>query len=306
MTNQSTYRPGLHRYALAVGVCTWLLLLAGALVTSNDAGLAVPDWPLSYGKLMPPMVGGILYEHGHRLIAASVGLLTILLALWLWQTEPRRWLRRLGLLALGLVILQGLLGGITVLFFLPSAISVAHACLAQLFFSTVVSIALATSPTWHRPVLPLESAISPRLRRLAVLTAAAVFAQLVLGALLRHKVLGVEAHVFGALVVVAAILRVAATIRRHAAAHTALQATAIWLRRFLVLQLILGVAAYWVRLLTRDASQPEPVTVLITVLHVTFGALLLAASVVLTWQVYRACGRTHAFPAPTPLPQRAA
>ena len=148
MTNQSTYRPGLHRYALAVAVCTWLLLLAGALVTSNDAGLAVPDWPLSYGKLMPPMVGGILYEHGHRLIAASVGLLTILLAAWLWQSEPRRWLRRLGLLALALVILQGLLGGITVLFFLPPAISVAHACLAQLFFCTVIAIATATSREW--------------------------------------------------------------------------------------------------------------------------------------------------------------
>ncbi len=306
MANQSTYRPGLHRYALALAICTWLLLLAGALVTSNDAGLAVPDWPLSYGQLMPPMVGGILYEHGHRLIAASVGLLTIGLVFWLWSSETRRWVRHLGLFALAMIIAQGVLGGITVLFFLPPAISVAHACLAQLFFSTVVSIALVTSPAWHQPVFPLDPGSSPRLRRLASLTAAAVFVQLLLGALLRHKVIGVEAHIVGAIVAAAGTLWLAATVRRHASAHGALQTTAAWLRRFLILQLILGVAAYWVRLLTRDASQPEPAMVAITVLHVTFGALLLAASVVLTWQVYRASVRTQAFPAPTPLPQRAA
>src|SRR5437899_9420341 len=90
-------KTGLHRFALFTAGCTLLLLVAGALVTSNDAGLSVPDWPLSYGSLTPPMVGGIRYEHSHRLIASFVGLLTIVLAVWLWLREPRPWVRRLGL-----------------------------------------------------------------------------------------------------------------------------------------------------------------------------------------------------------------
>src|ERR1700736_5158920 len=111
----------LHRFATLVAACTALLVLAGSLVTSTGSGLAVPDWPTSYGWNMftfPPSkwVGGILYEHGHRLIASTVGFFTIVLAIWLWRAEPRRWMRRLGLAALGAVILQGLLGGLTVLF----------------------------------------------------------------------------------------------------------------------------------------------------------------------------------------------
>src|ERR1700722_15842491 len=86
---------GVHRFAIATGAWIVLLIIAGALVTSNDAGLAVPDWPLSYGSWMPPMVGGILYEHGHRIIAAVAGLLTIILAVWLQLREPRAWVRKL-------------------------------------------------------------------------------------------------------------------------------------------------------------------------------------------------------------------
>ncbi len=116
----------LHRFAKFVAACTVLLVLAGSLVTSTDSGLAVPDWPTSYGWNMftfPPSmwVGGIFYEHGHRLIASTVGFLTIILAVWLWLTEPRRWMRWLGVVALGTVIVQGVLGGFTVLFFLPDA-----------------------------------------------------------------------------------------------------------------------------------------------------------------------------------------
>lgn len=278
---------GLHRFALMVAGSTWLLLVAGALVTSNDAGLAVPDWPLSFGSWMPPMVGGILYEHGHRMVASFVGLLTIILAIWLWRREPRRWVRRLGLLALLAVIMQGVLGGITVLFLLPTAVSVAHACLAQLFFCAVVSLALVTSPSWKRTAHQFEDRGLPRVSWLCLLASGTIFLQLLLGALVRHRAVGVAAHVVGAVVVTLAVAAALASLyRRHLAAGP-LRTTARWLLVLLIVQLGLGVGSYWIRLATKDAPQPEPAAVVLTVLHVTFGALLLAASVVLSWQAHR-------------------
>src|SRR5260370_18661763 len=136
------YNPALHRFALFVASCTLLLLVAGALVTSNDAALSVPDWPLSYGTITPPMVGGIVYEHSHRVIAATIGFLTILLAVWLWLKEERPAVRWLGVTALGTVIPQGVLGGMTVLFNLHYGFPVEHACLAHLFFSATIALAL--------------------------------------------------------------------------------------------------------------------------------------------------------------------
>src|SRR5262249_37053908 len=129
----------LHRFATFVAGCTVLLILAGSFVTSAGSGLPVPAWPTTYGWNMftfPPskMVGGIFYEHGHRLIASGVGMLTIALTVWLWLTEPRRWLRWLGVGALAAVVAQGVLGGLTVLFFLPASVSTAHAGLAEIFF----------------------------------------------------------------------------------------------------------------------------------------------------------------------------
>src|SRR3954452_25278944 len=96
MQTEARFNPGLHRWSILLACATLLLVVAGGLVTSNDAGLSVPDWPLSYGKLMPPMEGGVRYEHSHRMVATTVGLLTIVLAVWLWRIEPRRWMRRLG------------------------------------------------------------------------------------------------------------------------------------------------------------------------------------------------------------------
>ena len=143
----------LHRYIKLVVASTVLLIAAGGMVTSTDSGLAVPDWPNTYGQFMfsfplEKMVGGIFYEHGHRMIASTVGFLTIILAIWTWKVEPRRWVRWLGVAALGAVILQGLLGGITVLLLLPAPISIGHAGLAQLFFCLTISLALFTSPGW--------------------------------------------------------------------------------------------------------------------------------------------------------------
>lgn len=177
----------LHRFSLATAITTFFLIIAGGLVTSTGSGLAVPDWPLSYGMLMPPMIGGIFYEHGHRMVATLVGFLTTVLALWLWKREKRRWMKALGFVALAAVILQGALGGLTVLFLLPTAISVSHATLAQTFFCLVSSIALFTSRWWmeqdHRM---MEESEGTRMRKLVVLTTASVYLQLILGALMRH------------------------------------------------------------------------------------------------------------------------
>src|SRR5713226_1672795 len=106
------HNKALHRFAIFTAVCTFCLVIAGGLVTSTQSGLAVPDWPLSYGQLMPPMVGGIFYEHLHRMVATFVGVLTIILAVWVWRKEDRGWMRILGFVALALVIMQGLLGGL--------------------------------------------------------------------------------------------------------------------------------------------------------------------------------------------------
>src|SRR5260370_14582004 len=137
----SAYNEALTQYAVFAASCTFVLLIAGALVTSNDAGLSIPDWPLAYGSLAPPMVGGIRYEFTHRVIATCVGILTIGLAAWLWRAEKRSWMRWLGLAALGGVIAQGILRGMAVLMVQPPPVSAAHATLAQLIFFTVVALA---------------------------------------------------------------------------------------------------------------------------------------------------------------------
>jgi cytochrome c oxidase assembly protein subunit 15 len=180
------YHRWLHRFATFTACATFCLVIAGGLVTSTDSGLAVPDWPLSYGQLMPPMVGGIFYEHGHRMVATAVGILTTILAIWLWKVETRRWVRILGGVALFAVILQGVLGGLTVLYLLPTPISVAHATLAQSFFCLTITLALVTSKGWlDRQEFSLQ--VLPRTRILAISAAAAVLVQLVIGAWMRHS-----------------------------------------------------------------------------------------------------------------------
>lgn len=188
----------LHRlsYSAAVRLLTkvsagaaLLLILAGSLVTSTGSGLAVPDWPLSYGMLFPPMVGGILYEHGHRMIAAGVGLLVVIQALVFTWREPRRWLRALAWAAVAAIVAQGVLGGLTVLLLLPDPISIAHAVLAQSLAMLLVFIAYAQSREWERRVrepAPAASAAQPPLWPVVAALPAAVFLQLVVGALMRH------------------------------------------------------------------------------------------------------------------------
>jgi cytochrome c oxidase assembly protein subunit 15 len=177
---------GLHRFAVATAAATLFLIVAGGLVTSTESGLSVPDWPLSYGRLMPPMVGGIFYEHGHRMAATTVGILTVILAVWLFRSERRAWVRRLGYGALAAVVLQGVLGGLTVIFLLPTAVSVAHACLAQTFFCLVVTLAVVTSPRWR----DADRVPGEPLARIGAATVAVIFLQLLLGAVMRHTKAG--------------------------------------------------------------------------------------------------------------------
>jgi heme a synthase len=163
---------------------TLVLIFVGGLVTSTGSGLAVPDWPLSYGMLMPPMVGGIFYEHGHRMVATAVGLLTLILAVWTAFRERRPGVRRLAWAALAAVVLQGVLGGLTVIYLLPTPVSVAHACLAQTFFCLTIALAYATSREWLGPPRTREDERGVRAAAIAVTGAA--YVQLAIGAVMRH------------------------------------------------------------------------------------------------------------------------
>ena len=270
---------------------TLLLIVAGALVTSNDAGLSVPDWPTTFGSLyrIPPMVGGVKFEHGHRMVAEFIGLLTIVLAVWTWRAERRSWMRKLGLLALGTVIAQGVLGGITVLFYLPPAVSTAHATLGQSFFCLIVIMMMVTSRQWMEvpPVVVVERH-GPRLRALATLAAVSVYVQLILGAAFRHSGIKLLPHLVSAVVVTVLVLW---TVTRILAEHSGvpqLRRPARVLLALLLLQLGLGFAAYLTRVeWGRQSAQPMPGMVAATVAHVAVGALVLATSVVLAVQAYR-------------------
>lgn len=288
----------LHRYAKFVSAATVLLIVAGGLVTSTGSGLSVPDWPTSYGWNMftfpmKHMVGGIFYEHGHRLIASGVGFLTIALAFWIWKVEPRRWMRILGFLALGAVCLQGLLGGITVLYFLPTAISTAHAGLAQIFFCLTIAIALFTSRGWTEP---RYDPVDDRLLRLtAAATTVFIYLQILVGATMRHSDAGLAipdfplvfgglippewtpqiaihfAHRVGALIVTLSIAATVGHVLYHHAQRRELRRPAITLACLVLAQVTLGAFVIW--------SQKN---VAINTAHVAVGALTLATSLVLT------------------------
>src|SRR6266852_1319078 len=276
----AAYNPGVHRYAIFLAVCTFLLLIAGALVTSNEAALSVPDWPLSYGTLTPPMVGGIRYEHTHRVIAAIVGLLTIGLAVLLWRKDQRKWVRNLGFAAIGGVVAQGVLGGLTVLLYLHYGMPVAHACLAQIFFGAVVSLAVFTSRWWTSELPQLEDRGSPSIHTLATLNAVVIFLQVVLGAGFRHRDIPIWPHAAGALVVLATVTWPAIAPRKRFEGSREMSRARILLHAIFGTQFLLGIGAWWSRITTADAPQPMPVMVSLTVIHTVAGALLFALSVV--------------------------
>ena len=179
-----------RRLSKLLVISTLLLIFAGALVKSHEVGLSVPDWPTSYGYQMfafplTDMIGGIFYEHGHRLIATIVGLMTLVLAFTIYYTDHRLWFKKTAFFALGLVIIQGLFGGLTVLLFLPTPVSVIHALLAQTFLMVTIFISYGLSKERANRMLN-ESTDYKVLRFPTYLVTSIVYIQLIIGALMRH------------------------------------------------------------------------------------------------------------------------
>jgi len=286
---KSKMSKGVHRFAVLVACATFFLIIAGANVTSHDAGLATSDWPKSNGQWFPKMVGNLFWEHGHRMVATAVGVLTITLAIYLQFGERRTWVKRLGWLALVGVIAQGLLGGLTVKMNLPLAVSAAHATLAQLLFLTTVSLAVFTSRSWITPASTFnDGGEVVSIRALCVVALLGILVQLVLGATLRHSATWDQtlptglllAHIGGAAIVTLVLgVTILIVLMRHRdekyLARPAFVAVAL-----LVVQLLLGLAAY----ITRTASpyDPQPLNpmIAVTVAHVACGALVFATTIV--------------------------
>lgn len=301
-TTPHAVTPGMrrrHRFTVLVVFASVLLLSWGGLVTSIDAGLAVPDWPASFGSYDPLRTGfedpndpsaqwwhrlPILAEHGHRLIAALVGLLTIALTVWTWRADPRSWMRKLGWMALGLVIFQGVLGGLRVVW-VSLDLAVVHACIAQVFFSLLVAMALFTSPGWlQADSVPAPSPATRQLRRRTVLTVAMLYVQIVLGALLRHAGTGVDPlfvgiHLLGAFAVFGLVLATFLVVQLHFRYAPLLRRGAWLMLGAVLVQIMLGFSAYLVLLRETSLGLRSAVQITLNTSHLLVGALLMASAV---------------------------
>jgi cytochrome c oxidase assembly protein subunit 15 len=288
---ETPYHPGLHRFAIFTACVTLVLIVAGALVTSNDAGLSIPDWPRSYGYFtkIPQWVGGIRFEYSHRVIAGSVGVLTLILGGWTLLVERRKWLRWLGVAALCTWVAQAILGGLTVLLLQPPPVSSAHATVAQTFFCIAVLIAMFTGQRWieEQPRVELDVR-RPSLVTLTLLSVFVLYVQLILGAMFRHHGMSWWPHVIHAGVVAIVLSWTAVRAISVYANIAAVRRPAITMLGLMVAQLCLGFLAFITRVMWgQEAAQPELPMVIATVVHVAVGALLLATTVVLAVQVWR-------------------
>jgi cytochrome c oxidase assembly protein subunit 15 len=284
---KASYHPGVHRFAVFTVGWTVLLLIAGALVTSNDAALSVPDWPKSFGTWTPPMVGGVFYEHSHRVIAGVLGVLTLILAILIWVKEQRRWLRWFAVIALGGIVAQALLGGQVVIQLLHYWLPVIHACFAQIMFGALLSIAVFTSQWWISDRPQLDSRGSPSIHSLTLLNAGVIFFQVFLGAGFRHKEIPIWPHAAGSLAVLATVVVTAVVLRKRFESSRELTKMRILLHSVFGLQFLLGIGAYWSRLATADAPQPMRVMIVLTVTHTVVGALLFAVAILTILLCYR-------------------
>ncbi|HKV54707.1 MAG TPA: COX15/CtaA family protein [Candidatus Binataceae bacterium] len=289
----------LHRYAILCAAATFALIFVGGLVTSTGSALAVPDWPLAFGKLIPPLQGGIRFEWGHRVVAGTVSIMTLILAIWTWYAEPRRWVRMTALAAFALVVVQAILGGITVLLLLPLPIAVAHAATGQAVFCLMVALAIFTNPRFSSDQ-PIRSNFAiHKLTRIATVTTVVIYLQILVGAVMRHLGAGLAipdfptsfghlvppflsigidvnfAHRCGALVVTGLVLWTFTRVMWSHRTQTQLRNAALLLLALLVLQVSLGMETIW-----------SGRAVLPTTAHVAIGAAVLATSMSLTIRAY--------------------
>ena len=279
-----------HRLAVLTAAATGVLIVFGGLVTNTGAAMAVPDWPTTFGHNMflfpfSGMVGGVFYEHSHRLLGALVGLLTLALAVTLWRAGGR--LRALGVAAVAAVVVQGVIGGLRVVL-TADALAMVHGPFAQAFFAFVVALALLTSATMAAPAPSLDAVT----RGLTVATAALVYLQIVFGALLTHA--GYLAlHLLGALAVFVVAPMATARLRRSGdvvAAPAARLALVL-----LGLQLVLGTGSYLARFSALWIPGGQLTVLALPVAHRLAGGLLLATAVVMAVRVLAAARPAPAF-----------
>ena len=292
MKQHASYSPWLHRMAHLTAGATFLLIVIGGIVTSTDSGLAVPDWPTTFGYNMflyplSEMVGGILYEHSHRLMGSLVGILMIGLFILILVRDSRKWLKWLGLAALIAVIVQGVLGGLRVTQ-INRNFAIVHACLAQAFFALLCGIAWFTSREWWQDGNTSPSETGRKLRRLSLITTCLIYVQLIFGAILRHTGSRLDAHLlFAFLVALHIFLLVRRILGTNGESQKVGQSMPLLLIGLLAIQLMLGTGAFFAKLTAFGETFAVALTVTITTAHVAVGALMLVSSFVLTLKIYR-------------------
>ncbi len=283
-----------HRLAVVTAAATLLLIFVGGLVTNTGSALAVPDWPTTFGHNMflypwSQMVGGVFYEHSHRLIGSAVGMLTVAVALSLWIAEERRWVRALGVAAVAAVIVQGVLGGLRVVL-LEHGLAIVHGCVAQGFFALMLTLVVITSAGWQAPLGAVGLADAMRLRALALITAPLLYAQVVFGALLTHTGSWLAAHLLCAGLAALSIAALTREVLRTSAEPTDLRRPALLLATLLAAQLSLGFGAYLWRFAQLSVAIPPAAGLALLATHRVTGAAVWGTSVVLTLRILRRAG----------------
>ncbi|HWU37464.1 MAG TPA: COX15/CtaA family protein, partial [Candidatus Acidoferrum sp.] len=283
--------PWPHRLAMMTVGATLLLILAGAVVTETGSGMAVPDWPTTFGYNMflfpwAKMTGGILYEHSHRLIGSVVGLLTLTLAIGIWAIDQRRWVRWLGAAALGVVVVQGVLGGLRVVL-AAEQLALLHGILAHAFLALTVSLAIFTAQGWKSQATAVPDVEVGGFRTWSLLVVATTYLQIILGAIVTHTHGGLTLHVGVAMLLAVLVPLLTLRVCSRFSAWPKLVRPAKWLQLSWMLQMVLGMGSYVMMLGGSQIPASAFLALAFPVLHRLGGGLMLVAGLVLTLQIFR-------------------